>query len=75
MLFKQEKLEKKLDEALKRKGCGLQLKSYIHTPKPQIQGMKPRRERVGARTLPCNFGEKRRIKGVLMCLEVFLEEK
>ena len=37
--------------------------------------MKPRRERLGARTLPCNFGENRRIKGVLMCLEVFLEEK
>ena len=37
--------------------------------------MEPRREKLGARTLPCNFGENRRIKGVLMCLEVFLEEK
>ena len=37
--------------------------------------MKPRRERLGQRTLPCNFSEKKRIKGVLMCLEVFLEEK
>ena len=36
----------------------------IHTPKPQIQGMETRRGRLGARILPCNCGEKRRIKGV-----------
>ena len=30
---------------------------------------------MGARTLPRNFGERRRIKGVLMCLGVFLEVK
>ena len=33
--------------------------------------MEPRRERLGARTLPCNCGEERRIKvfsGVWMCL-------
>ena len=27
------------EKAIKRKGCGLKLKSYNHTPKPQIQGM------------------------------------
>ena len=26
--------------------------------------MEPRKGRLGARTLPCDFGEKRRIKGV-----------
>ena len=83
------------EKAIKRKGCGLQLNSYIHTPKPQIQGMetrrgrflatihtpKPqiqgmetRRGRLGARILPCNCGEKRRIKGVQMCLGVFRRE-
>ena len=35
-----------------------------HTPNPQIQGMEPRRGRLGARILPCHCGEKRRIKGV-----------
>ena len=52
------------EKAIKRKECGLQLKSYIHTHKPQIQGMEPMRERLGARTLPCDCEEKRRIKGV-----------
>ena len=39
--------------------------------KPQIQGMEPRRGRLGARTLPWNCHEKRRIKGVWWCLDVF----
>ena len=30
--------------------------------------MKPRRGRLGARTLPCDYGKKRIIKGVWMCL-------
>ena len=50
-------------------------KSYIHTPKPQIQGMEPTRGRIGARALPCDYGEKRRIKGVWMCLGEKLERK
>ena len=62
------------EKAIKRKGCGLQLKSYIHTPKPQIQGMEPRRGRFGVRTLPCDCGEKRRIKGVQWCLDEFRRE-
>ena len=37
--------------------------------------MEPRRGRLGARTLPCNCGEKRRIKGVLMYLGDKLERK
>ena len=36
--------------------------------------MEPRRERLGARTLPCDCGEKRRIKGVWMSLDVFGRE-
>ena len=61
------------EKAIKRKSCGLQLKSYIHTPKPQIQGMEPRRGRLDARKLPCDCGEKRRIKGVWMSLGEKLE--
>ena len=36
--------------------------------------MEPRRGRLGARTLPCDCGEKRRIKGVWMSLDVFGRE-
>ena len=35
--------------------------------------MEPRRGSLGERTLPCNCGEKRRIKGVWMCLGEKLE--
>ena len=45
------------------------------TLKPQIQGMEPRRGRLGARTQPCDCGEKRIIKGVWMCLGEKLEKK
>ena len=30
------------EKAMKRKRCGLYLKSYIHNPKPQIQDMELR---------------------------------
>ena len=46
----------------------------MHTPKPQIQGMEPRRGRLGARTLPYDCGVKRRIKGFWWCLDVFGRE-
>ena len=36
--------------------------SYIHTLKPQIQNVEPRKERLGIKTIPCVFGEERRIK-------------
>ena len=60
---------------MKGKRCGLQLKSYIHTPKPQIQVMESRRGRLSVRTLPCDCREKRRIKGVWMCLGEKLERR
>ena len=37
--------DEKLDEALQENGHGLQPKSYIHTPIPQIQGIEPRKGR------------------------------
>ena len=37
-------------------------KIYIHTPKPQIQSVEPMKKRLGIRTIPCVFGEERRIK-------------
>ena len=37
--------------------------------------MEPRRGRLGARKLPCDCGEKRRIKGVWMGLGEKLERK
>ena len=39
-------------------------KSYIHTPKPQIQSVEPRKGRLGIGTIPCVFGEERRIKNL-----------
>ena len=51
-----------LEKNLECQGCGQQLKSYIHTPKPQIQSAEPRRRRLGIRTIPCIFGDKGRIK-------------
>jgi len=45
--------QEKLGKAIKRKWCG---ESYIHTPKPEIQSMEPRRGRLSARILPCDCG-------------------
>jgi len=53
-------------------GCRLSLKSYIHTPKPKIQGIEPRRERFRVRTLPFNCKERGEIEGFWMC---FWEKK
>ena len=36
--------------------------------------MEPRRRRLGASTLPWNYGEKKRIKGVWVCLDMFGRE-
>ena len=36
--------------------------------------MESRRGRLSARTLPCDCGEKRRIKGAWMCLDMFGRE-
>ena len=46
-----------LGKDLEGQGCGQQLESYIHTPKPQIQDVEPRRRRLGIRTISCVFGE------------------
>ena len=35
---------------------------YIHTPKPQIQSVKPRKGKLGAKAIPCVLGEEGRIK-------------
>ena len=43
--------QEKLGKAIKRKRCGLYLKSYIHNLKPQIQGIELRRERLRVRRL------------------------
>ena len=59
-IIEQEKTRKSYE----KKSVWIVAKSYIHTPKPQIQDMEPRRERLTARTLPCDCAEKRRIKGV-----------
>ena len=37
-------------------------KSYIHTPKPQIRSVEPRKGRLGTKAIPCVLGEERRIK-------------
>ena len=37
-------------------------KIFIHTPKPQIPSVEPRKRRLGIRIIPCVFREERRIK-------------
>lgn len=37
-------------------------KGFIHTPKPQIPSVESRIRRLDIRTIPCVFGEQRRIK-------------
>ena len=59
---------------IRSQGCGQYLESYIHTPKPQIQDVEPRRRRVGIRKIPCVFSEERKIKK-LLCVLCFLGEK
>ena len=50
-------------------------KSYIYTPKPQIQSVEPRKGRLGIRTIPCVFGEERRIKNFDVCFGCLEERK
>ena len=55
MLGKANKAYIEQKEARKRnkeKRVWIVAKKLHYTPKPQIQGMEPRRERLGARTLP-----------------------
>jgi len=49
-------------------------KSYIHTLKPQIQSIEPRKRRLGIRTMPYVFGEERRIKKLGCIFFLFLKK-
>ena len=73
-VIKTKRVRQMLEKDLESQGCGQQLKSYIHTPKLQIQSVEPRRRRLGIRTIPCIFGEKGRIKR-LRCVFVFEREE
>ena len=51
-------------------------KAYIHTLKPQIPSVEPRKGRLGSKAIPCVLGEERRINrlwcvffSVFGCLE------
>ena len=48
------------------------MKSYIHTPKPQIQGVEPRKRRLGIRTKPCIFGEEKNQEALICFVNVFM---
>ena len=50
------------EKYLEGQGCGCQLKGYIHTPKPQIQSVEPRKGRLGTKAIPCVLGEEEGIK-------------
>ena len=48
-----------LEKDLEGQGCEWQLKSFIHTPKPQIPSVELRKRRLGIRTIPWVFLVKR----------------
>ena len=62
-IIEQEKTRKSYE----KKNMWIVAKSYIHTPKPQIQDMEPRKGRMNARTLPCDC-EKREESKVFRCV-------
>ena len=51
------------------------LKSYIHTPKPQIQTVEPRKGRLGIRIIPCVLWWRGKNQEAFMCFLVFGREK
>ena len=57
-------------ERFRELGVWIAAKSYIHTLKPQIQNVEPRKRRLGIKTIPCIFGEEGRIKrfGCVFCV-------
>ena len=61
-----------LEKDLGSQGCGQQLKSYIHTPKPQIQDVEPRKRSLGIRTIPCIFGEEKNQEALICFVSVFV---
>ena len=48
------------------------LKSYIHTPNPQIQGIEPRKRKLGIRSIPFIFGEEKNQEALIYFVSVFL---
>ena len=62
-IIEQEKTRKSYE----KKSVWIVAKSYIHTPKPQIQDMEPKRAKLGARTLPCDCGKREESK-VFRCV-------
>ena len=47
-------------------------KKLHHTPKPQIQGVEPRKRRLSIRTIPCIFGEEKSQETLICCVSVFV---
>ena len=48
------------------------LKSYIHTPNPQIQGIEPRKRKLGIRTITCIFGEEKNQEALICFVSIFV---
>ena len=70
-----EARKSKIKDARRLNGCRQQLKNYIYTHKPQIQGPKTKERKKSARTLPLDCQENREIKSFFMCLGKNLERK
>ena len=70
-----EARKSKINDARRLNGCRQQLKNYIYTHKPQIQGPKTKERKKSARTPPLDCQEKREIKSFFMCLGKNLERK
>ena len=70
-----EARKSKIKYARRLNGCRQQLKNYIYTHKPQIQGPKTKERKKSARTPPLDCQEKREIKSFFMCLGKNLERK
>ena len=47
-------------------------KSYIHTPKPQIQSVELRKGRLGIRTIPCFLVKREESRNFDVCFGCFL---
>ena len=70
-----EARKSKIKDARRLNGCRQQLKNYIYTHKPQIQGPKTKERKKSARTPPLDCQEKREIKSFLTCLGKNLKRK
>ena len=70
-----EARKSKIKDARRLNGCRQQLKNYIYTHKPQIQGPKTKERKKSARTPPLDCQEKRESKSFLTYLGKNLERK